>query len=477
MTIDLFARGNRATSITTLAVLGVMALLIAPSTPARAVDGRPTPVLAQGVGMGAHPSAKVRVVQRALHHRGYDLGAPGVDGRFGPLTAAAVRKMQTDYGLAVDGIVGNHTVKALGLKRRTVGTQRRSHAEHGSQSVHERRPTPGKAANARITPVRNASVELNDRSRTTWQDLVLAGVLGALITLLLAVAVRAVRRQRDRALLTATMSHTPISDEVAPRIDDRPTRPQTMRLAQNGDGAPAPASATAVDPASLAPGHRVIGYVTISADRGVSDDDGASAAIKATCERSGWELLEIVRDRPVGPTLERPALGYALKRIANQQAEGLVVHDLQRVSRSIVDLGALMAWFRNARAALIALDLDIDTSTPKGHRVASTLIALSTHAHERTAQRSRGDMAEPRDNRRNGRPAVRQDPELLERVAAMRAASMTLQAIADQLNAEGVPTLRGGKEWRPSSIQAALGYRRPGPRDHLPSLDQRSVHA
>jgi DNA invertase Pin-like site-specific DNA recombinase len=136
-----------------------------------------------------------------------------------------------------------------------------------------------------------------------------------------------------------------------------------------------------------------------------------------------------------------------------------------------------MAWFRNARAALIALDLDIDTSTPKGHRVASTLIALSTHAHERTAQRSRGDMAEPRDNRRNGRPAVRQDPELLERVAAMRAASMTLQAIADQLNAEGVPTLRGGKEWRPSSIQAALGYRRPGPRDHLPSLDQRSVHA
>jgi hypothetical protein len=46
---------------------------------------------------------------------------------------------------------------------------------------------------------------------------------------------------------------------------------------------------------------------------------------------------------------------------------------------------------------------------------------------------------------------------------------MTLQAIADQLNAEGVPTLRGGKKWRPSSIQGALGYRRPDPRDHLPS--------
>ena len=50
----------------------------------------------------------------------------------------------------------------------------------------------------------------------------------------------------------------------------------------------------------------------------------------------------------------------------------------------------------------------------------------------------------------------------MERIAAMRAAKMTLQAIADELNAEGVPTLRGGAKWRPSSIQATLGYRRRG---------------
>ena len=34
---------------------------------------------------------------------------------------------------------------------------------------------------------------------------------------------------------------------------------------------------------------------------------------------------------------------------------------------------------------------------------------------------------------------------------------MTLQAIADRLNKEGVPTLRGGAEWRPSSVQADGG--------------------
>ena len=39
----------------------------------------------------------------------------------------------------------------------------------------------------------------------------------------------------------------------------------------------------------------------------------------------------------------------------------------------------------------------------------------------------------------------------------MRSANMTLQEIADQLNAESIPTLRGGREWRPSTIQTALG--------------------
>ena len=43
----------------------------------------------------------------------------------------------------------------------------------------------------------------------------------------------------------------------------------------------------------------------------------------------------------------------------------------------------------------------------------------------------------------------------------MRSGGMSLQAIADALNEAGVPTLRGGARWRPSSVQAATGYKRP----------------
>jgi hypothetical protein len=51
----------------------------------------------------------------------------------------------------------------------------------------------------------------------------------------------------------------------------------------------------------------------------------------------------------------------------------------------------------------------------------------------------------------------------------MRAQGMTLQAIADRLNEKGVPTVRGGAKWRPSSVQAAAGYKR-RPRPRLESL-------
>jgi hypothetical protein len=73
---------------------------------------------------------------------------------------------------------------------------------------------------------------------------------------------------------------------------------------------------------------------------------------------------------------------------------------------------------------------------------------------------ARGGVEEAVDPSSPGRgPRDRQ--ELRDRIAAMRADGMTLQAIADLLNAEGVPTLRGGATWRPSGVQSAAGYRRP----------------
>jgi DNA invertase Pin-like site-specific DNA recombinase len=47
-------------------------------------------------------------------------------------------------------------------------------------------------------------------------------------------------------------------------------------------------------------------------------------------------------------------------------------------------------------------------------------------------------------------------PRLAKRIVRMRERGMTLQAICDVLNDERVPTARGGRLWRPTSLRAVL---------------------
>jgi hypothetical protein len=69
------------------------------------------PVLRRGDTGGG-----VRGLQQELRGRGYDIGAAGVDGDFGPATEGAAKAFQRGAGLDPDGVVGADTQKALAQK-------------------------------------------------------------------------------------------------------------------------------------------------------------------------------------------------------------------------------------------------------------------------------------------------------------------------------------------------------------------------
>lgn len=212
---------------------------------------------------------------------------------------------------------------------------------------------------------------------------------------------------------------------------------------------------------------RVLGYVRVSTTEQAESGLGLASqesAIRAHCARQGWDLLDVIHDDGASAKdLDRTGLRSALDRIAGGEASGLVAAKLDRLSRSVVDFANLMGWCDSAGCALVALDMGIDTSSPSGRLVANVMAAVAEWERDTIGQRTR-DAATVRRARgeQMGRPGVRDSrPALAARIAAERSSGLTWQAIADGLNIEGVPTVRGGSEWRVSSVQGAAGYVRP----------------
>jgi DNA invertase Pin-like site-specific DNA recombinase len=208
---------------------------------------------------------------------------------------------------------------------------------------------------------------------------------------------------------------------------------------------------------------RLIAYASVATEPGehcAREFQRQAESIASECRRRGLSLVRFVRERErqhLRP-LERPALGYALERIAAGEARGLVVSDLPRLTHSVPELGRVLEWFSSHHVRLVVADPGFDTDEEVGRLTVRTLIEVARWEQQRLIERTRPGI---RAARRNGPASVADLPQLRQRIGNMRDDGMTLQAIADRLNAEGVPTVRGGAKWRPSSVQTAIGYQRP----------------
>jgi peptidoglycan hydrolase-like protein with peptidoglycan-binding domain len=108
-----------------------------------ALNATPNSGLAPGAGyQQAAGSGRVRVLQARLAGLGFSPGL--VDGRYGPLTTQAVERFQSARRLTVNGIVGAHTLRALGTARRgRIPTLRpKSHPIPQSRPVSQTHPAP-----------------------------------------------------------------------------------------------------------------------------------------------------------------------------------------------------------------------------------------------------------------------------------------------------------------------------------------------
>jgi site-specific DNA recombinase len=99
-------------------------------------------------------------------------------------------------------------------------------------------------------------------------------------------------------------------------------------------------------------------------------------------------------------TLQRPALQQALQRLKVGEAEALLVVKLDRLTRSVRDLGLLVeTYFLAGKWSLMSVSEQIDTRTAAGRMVLHILAAVSHWERETIGERTAEAMAYKRRQR------------------------------------------------------------------------------
>ncbi len=201
----------------------------------------------------------------------------------------------------------------------------------------------------------------------------------------------------------------------------------------------------------------VVGYLRVSTEEQAVSGLGLAAqrvAIETECGHRGLELLAVHTDPGLsGKSLARPGLTAALTDLDAGRGTVLMVAKLDRLSRSVHDATGLLLRADRAGWGLIALDVNVDTTTPQGAAMTQVLAVFAELERRLIGERTKAALAVKRAQGITlGRPRTL-PTEVIERIQSARAAGASWSAIARELNADAVPTAQGGAHWHPATVR------------------------
>jgi len=126
------------------------------------------------------------------------------------------------------------------------------------------------------------------------------------------------------------------------------------------------------------------------ADKGVSLA-AQRAKVEAYCRLYDLELVTVIEDGgQSGKTLKRPGLQTALTMLRKEEAAGLVIAKLDRLTRSVIDGGTLIAdYFGDKGSQLLSVEDHIDTRSAAGRLVLNVLLSVSQWEREAIGERTK----------------------------------------------------------------------------------------
>ncbi len=216
---------------------------------------------------------------------------------------------------------------------------------------------------------------------------------------------------------------------------------------------------------------KTIAYLRVSTDKQV--DAGVSLEAqqdkaKAYASLYDLTLVEIIIDAgESAKTLDRPGLQRALAMLKSGKADALLVVKLDRLTRSVGDLGALIeTYFAPGKAALMSVSEQIDTRSAAGRLVLNILASVSQWERETIGERTRDAM---RHKQAQGEYIGGHAPygcrlvdgvlisepteqDVIRQAKELRDSGLSLAAVAKRLDDRGI-SARNGKAFVATQIQ------------------------
>lgn len=213
-------------------------------------------------------------------------------------------------------------------------------------------------------------------------------------------------------------------------------------------------------------------YVRVSTEDQASNGVSLSMQeerLRAYAKARDWQVTKVyVDDGASAKTLDRPALTRLMEDARARKFEAVCIFKLDRLTRSVHDLGTLLEFFDKRDLGLVSLSESFDATTAVGRLMMNLLGSVSQWEREIIGERTSAALRHKRNHlrvygevpfgfKRIGDRLEPLDRELaiVRRMYGLRRDSLTLRAIADTLNRDRIRTKKG-KQWAAEQVRYIL---------------------
>src|SRR5713101_9484177 len=139
-----------------------------------------------------------------------------------------------------------------------------------------------------------------------------------------------------------------------------------------------------------------IGYVRVSTVR-QADFGGSLEAqiekIRAMAVVQGAELIDVIVDAgESAASLNRPGMVRMLVLVDSRAVQVVIIAKLDRLTRSVKDLGQLLETFQRRNVSLVSVAESLDTGSAAGRLVINIMASVSQWEREAIGERTRDAM-------------------------------------------------------------------------------------